>query len=140
MSRGVARFYNWDPGSYVTGVTDANVIGVEGAMWGETVVDMSDVDYMVFPRLPTLAEIGWSPKADRTSLRSPAYTDFFGRLAARGPRLMAAGVNFCPVGRGAVGSLAGHARPDGRQPGPGQRRHRNARRARLRAKRGDGSD
>ena len=33
----VDQFYNWDPGSYVTGVTDRNVIGVEGAMWGETV-------------------------------------------------------------------------------------------------------
>jgi len=92
----VDQFYNWDPGSYVTGVTDANVIGVEGAMWGETVVNMSDVDYMVFPRLAALAEIGWSPKAARTSLRSPAYTDFIGRLSAQGARLMAAGINFYP--------------------------------------------
>jgi len=92
----VDQFYNWDPGSYVTGVTDANVIGVEGAMWGETVVTMSDVDYMVFPRLAALAEIGWSPKAARTSLRSPAYTDFIGRLSAQGTRLMAAGINFYP--------------------------------------------
>ena len=92
----VDQFYNWDPGSYVTGVTDANVIGVEGAMWGETVVNMSDVDYMVFPRLAALAEIGWSPNAARTSLRSPAYTDFIGRLAAQGTRLMAAGINFYP--------------------------------------------
>src|SRR5205807_4205982 len=29
--------YNWNPGSLVTGVTDKNVIGVEGDMWGETV-------------------------------------------------------------------------------------------------------
>jgi hexosaminidase len=92
----VDQFYDWDPGSYVTGVTDANVIGVEGAMWGETVVNLSNVDYMVFPRLPALAEISWSPKVDRTSVRSPAYSDFIGRLAAQGARLMAAGVNFYP--------------------------------------------
>jgi hexosaminidase len=92
----VDQFYNWDPGSYVTGVTDASVLGVEGAMWGETVTKLSDVDYMVFPRLPALAEIGWSPKASRTSVRSPAYQDFIGRLAAQGARLMAAGVNFYP--------------------------------------------
>jgi hexosaminidase len=92
----VDQFYNWDPGSYVTGVTDANVIGVEGAMWSETVVNLSNVDYMVFPRLPALAEIGWSPQAARTSVRSPAYIDFIGRLAAQGARLMAAGVNFYP--------------------------------------------
>jgi hexosaminidase len=65
-------------------------------MWGETVTDLSDVDYMVFPRLPALAEISWSPKATRTSVRSPAYQDFLGRLAAQGARLMAAGVNFYP--------------------------------------------
>ena len=92
----VDQFYNWDPGSFVTGVTDANVIGVEGTIFGETTVTMSDVDYMVFPRLPALAEISWSPKATRTSTSSPAYTDFIGRLAAQGARLMAAGVNFYP--------------------------------------------
>ena len=54
----VDRFYNWDPGDYVTGVTDADVIGVEGTMFGETVVKLSDVDYMVFPRLLALAEVG----------------------------------------------------------------------------------
>jgi hexosaminidase len=93
----VDQFYNWDPASYVTGVTDKNVIGVEGALWGETVTDLSDVDYMVFPRLPALAEVAWSPKADRTSESSPAYQDFIGRLAAQGARWTAAGVNFYPT-------------------------------------------
>ena len=79
----VDQFYNWDPGSYVTGVTDASVMGVEGAMWGETVTDLSNVDYMVFPRLPALAEISWSPKVARTSVRSPAYQDFLGRWRHR---------------------------------------------------------
>jgi hexosaminidase len=93
----VDQFYNWDPASYVTGVTDRNVIGVEGALWGETVTDLSDVDYMIFPRLPALAEVAWSPKADRTSESSPAYQDFIGRLAAQGARWTAAGVNFYPT-------------------------------------------
>jgi len=92
----VDQFYNWDPGSYVTGVTDRNVIGVEGAMWGETVVNLSNVDYMVFPRLPALAEVGWSPKASRVSTSSPAYLDFISRLAAQGGRWLASGQNFYP--------------------------------------------
>jgi hexosaminidase len=92
----VDQFYNWDPGSYVTGVTDRNVIGVEGAMWGETVVDLSNVDYMIFPRLPALAEVAWSPKADRSSTSSPAYQDFISRLAAQGGRFLAGGQNFYP--------------------------------------------
>jgi hexosaminidase len=93
----VDQFYNWDPGSYVTGVTDRNVIGVEGAMWGETVVNLSNVDYMVFPRLLALAEIGWSPKAHRTSTQSEAYQDFVARLAAQGARFLSGRVNFYPT-------------------------------------------
>jgi hexosaminidase len=92
----VDKFYNWDPATYVTGVTDANVIGVEGAMWGETVRNINEIDYMVFPRLPALAELGWSPKADRTGTSSPAYQDFLTRLAAQGARWQAAGTNFYP--------------------------------------------
>jgi hexosaminidase len=92
----VDQFYNWDPGSYVTGVTDRNVIGVEGAMWSETVVNLSNVDYMVFPRLPALAEVAWSPRANRNSTSSPAYRDFVSRLAAQGGRFLAGGQNFYP--------------------------------------------
>jgi hypothetical protein len=58
----IDQFCKWDPGGYVTGVTDEGVIGVGAAMWGETVVTFSDVDYMVFPRVSVLAELGWSPK------------------------------------------------------------------------------
>jgi hexosaminidase len=85
--------YNWDPGTLVSGVTDSSVIGVEGDMWSETVTSMSDVDYMVFPRLLALAEVAWSPSAGRTAT-SPAYRDFLQRLAAQGARLQAGGVNF----------------------------------------------
>lgn len=92
----VDQFYNWDPGRYVTGVTGRNVIGVEGALWTETLINLSQADYMVYPRLPALAEVAWSPKADRTSTSSPAYLDFLGRLAAQGGRWLAAGQNFYP--------------------------------------------
>jgi hexosaminidase len=91
----VSSAYNWDPGLLVAGVTDKNVIGVEGDMWGETVPNMSDVDYMVFPRLLALAEVAWSPSAQRTAT-SAAYHDFLQRLATQGARLQAAGVNFYP--------------------------------------------
>ncbi|MGH3626529.1 MAG: family 20 glycosylhydrolase, partial [Sciscionella sp.] len=91
----VDQFYNWDPASYVTGVTDADVIGVEGALWSETVRNISESEYMIYPRLLALAELGWSPKVDRTST-SPAYQDFLVRLAAQGARLTAAGTNFYP--------------------------------------------
>src|SRR6478609_2872891 len=87
----VDQFYNWDPATYVTGVTDQDVIGVEGAMWGETVRNLGEVQYMVFPRLVALSEVGWSPQAARD------YADFLPRLAAQGPRLTVAGTNFYPT-------------------------------------------
>jgi hexosaminidase len=87
----VDQFYNWDPGGYVTGVTDQNVMGVEGAMWGETVRNLDEIEYLVFPRLIALSEVGWTPQAVRD------YADFLPRLAAQGPRLTLAGTNFYPT-------------------------------------------
>jgi hexosaminidase len=87
--------YNWDPGTFVSGVTDHNVIGVEGDIWSETLSNLSDVDYMAFPRLLALMEVAWSPSVQR-SATSPAYQDFLQRLAAQGARLQAASVNFYP--------------------------------------------
>jgi hexosaminidase len=91
----VSSAYNWNPGGFVSGVTDRNVIGVEGDMWGETVANLANAEYMVFPRLLALAEIAWSPRAHRTAT-SPAYHDFLRRLAGQGARLQAARVNFYP--------------------------------------------
>lgn len=95
-SRGcdIDQFYNWEPEGYVTGVTDANIIGVEAPTWGETVVTMDNVDYMVFPRLLASAEIGWSPK--RGAL-APASADFQNRVAAQGVRLTLPDTNFYPT-------------------------------------------
>jgi hexosaminidase len=87
--------YNWNPGSFVTGVTDRNVIGVEGAVWTETLWNLSTVDYMAFPRLLALAEVAWSPSARRAG-GSAADRSFLSRIARQGARLMAAGVNFYP--------------------------------------------
>jgi hexosaminidase len=64
-------------------------------VWTETLVDLSTVDYMAFPRLLALAELGWSPSARRAD-GSPADRSFLSRIAEQGGRLMAAGVNFYP--------------------------------------------
>ena len=91
----VSSAYNWNPGGFVSGVTDRNVIGVEGDIWSETLATLANADYMAFPRLIALAEVAWSPAAHR-SATSPAYHDFLRRLGAQGARLQAAGVNFYP--------------------------------------------
>ena len=60
-------------------------------MWGETVRNLSEVQYMVFPRLIALSEVGWTPQAARD------YDGFLPRLAAQGPRMTLAGTNFYPT-------------------------------------------
>ena len=63
------------------------MLGVESPLWTETVRTMDDIEYLAFPRLAAIAELGWSP-----STRD--WTDFRDRLGAQGPRWRALGVNF----------------------------------------------
>ena len=80
--------YNWDPGNYLQGVTGSSVLGVEAPLWSETLVTMANIEYMAFPRLPALAELGWSPESTHN------WTSFANRLAQQGPRWTAMGMNF----------------------------------------------
>ena len=43
-----------------------NIIGIEAPMWTETIVKLDDIEYMMFPRLPGVAEIGWTPSEMRS--------------------------------------------------------------------------
>lgn len=80
--------YAWDPATLVDGVFEDALLGVEAALWSETLESMADIEFMVFPRLPGIAEIGWSPAAGR------GWEEYKARLAAHGPRLDAMGVNY----------------------------------------------
>ncbi|XVV14005.1 beta-N-acetylhexosaminidase [Actinoplanes sp. CA-131856] len=84
----VERSYDWDPADRLPGVPEESLLGVEAPLWSETLRSLSDVQFMAFPRLPAIAEIGWTPRAARDwqSLRR--------RLAAFAPRWEAQGVNF----------------------------------------------
>lgn len=84
----VADAYGWDPGSYLGAVRAADVLGVEAVVWSETLEDMRDVEYMTFPRLPAIAELGWSPAGTR------GWDGFRRRLAEHGPRWEVLGVDF----------------------------------------------
>jgi hexosaminidase len=79
--------YDWDPGTLVEGVSGRSVLGVEAPLWAETLAKPEDWEFMAFPRLVAIAEVGWSaPPRDFESFRQ--------RLGAHGPRLTALGVNF----------------------------------------------
>jgi hexosaminidase len=57
--------YNWDPAKLVPGIGREQIMGVEAPLWTETVETMDDIEYLVFPRLPGVAEIGWTPASAR---------------------------------------------------------------------------
>ena len=80
--------YAWDPATLVAGVPEAAVLGVEAPLWSETLDSIRDVEFMAFPRLAGVAEIGWSPRAVRD------WETYRVRLGAHGPRWVALGVNF----------------------------------------------
>jgi hexosaminidase len=84
----VQQSYSFDPATLVNGVPAKAVIGVEAALWSETLTNLADIDYMAFPRLPAIAEIGWSPEP------SLSWPDFRQRLAHQGPLWKAMGINY----------------------------------------------
>ena len=80
--------YLWSASTFVPGLAKKNILGVEAPLWSETLQTPADIEYMVFPRLLGIAEIGWSPE------RAKSWDEYKSRLAAHGPRLKAMGINF----------------------------------------------
>ncbi|PWR07961.1 beta-N-acetylhexosaminidase [Micromonospora acroterricola] len=84
----VPRAYEWDPGSHVAGVPEAAVLGVEAPLWTESVTSLAEIEFMLLPRLPAIAELGWSPRTTHD------WAGFRDRLAGQGPRWLTAGIAF----------------------------------------------
>lgn len=55
--------YIWDPAAMAAaeGVDKSVILGVEAPLWSETVTNIEEVEFMAFPRIPGIAEIGWTP-------------------------------------------------------------------------------
>jgi hexosaminidase len=80
--------YDWNPGDYLTGAPDDAIFGVEAPLWSETLQTSDDIEFMAFPRLPGIAELGWSPASTHD------WDAFRVRLAAQAPRWEALGITF----------------------------------------------
>ena len=80
--------YDWDPATLFAGVPESSILGVEAPLWSETTASMRDVEFLAFPRLAGIAEIGWSSASRRR------WDEFKSRLASHGPRWTALGINF----------------------------------------------
>ncbi|HSC89801.1 MAG TPA: beta-N-acetylhexosaminidase [Polyangiaceae bacterium] len=78
--------YGWNPER--VGVPANRVLGIETALWTETVASRADIDLLAFPRLAGHAEVGWSPAAGRS------WSEYRERLALHGRRLRAWPVGF----------------------------------------------
>ena len=86
----VDKGYNWDPATLVPGIAKENILGIEAPLWSETITNMEELEYMVFPRLPGYAEIGWSSPAVRN------WQDYKTRLGKQNERFKALQIDYYP--------------------------------------------
>ena len=87
---GVRDAYDWEPDTLVAGAPPAAVLGVEAPLWSETLATLADVEQMLLPRLPGVAELGWSAPARR------GWAGYRARLGAHAPRWRALGASYWP--------------------------------------------
>lgn len=80
--------YNWNPATLNENITRESILGVEAPLWTETITNMDELEFMVFPRLPGYAEIGW------TSAELKNWDDYKLRLADHGLRFDDMGIDF----------------------------------------------
>jgi hexosaminidase len=78
--------YEWDPAKHLN-VAESQILGVEAPIWSETPATIRDVEFLLFPRLPAVAEVAWTAQSARD------WSDFRVRLGAQAPRWSALGVN-----------------------------------------------
>ena len=53
--------FEWRPLDVVPGIDPAAIVGIEAAMWCETVETMDDLEVLLLPRLAGVADAAWSP-------------------------------------------------------------------------------
>lgn len=57
--------YNWDPTDFIDEKYQNQFLGLEAPLWSETVTNVDEAEYMIFPRITAYAEIGWTNKNER---------------------------------------------------------------------------
>ncbi|MEV2243837.1 beta-N-acetylhexosaminidase [Streptomyces sp. NPDC049970] len=80
--------YGWKPEEQLAGLPENAIAGVESALWTETIFGIRQAEDLAFPRLLSVAEIGWAKASAHD------WNTFRERLAAQGPRLREARVNY----------------------------------------------
>lgn len=57
--------YVWNPDEAVEGISGDSIVGVEAAIWTETLVTLDELNDMLMPRLPAVAEVAWTRQDDK---------------------------------------------------------------------------
>ncbi|MBN2092670.1 family 20 glycosylhydrolase [candidate division KSB1 bacterium] len=81
--------YSYNP--IPTGFTDEQakrILGVQGNLWSESLVLEEQANYMLYPRLFAVAEVGWSPQELRN------WPDFVRRMEVMLQRFDLLGINY----------------------------------------------
>jgi hexosaminidase len=86
----VDKAYIWDPATLIPGIKKENIIGIEAPLWSETVTNIDEIEYLVFPRLCGLAEIGWTPLPERN------WNEYKERLGKHAMQLKNMGIDYFP--------------------------------------------
>ena len=80
--------YDWKILDKFSSLPEDAIAGVEAPIWSETLGTLEDFEYMAFPRLAGVAELGWSPASIRR------WAEYRLRLGAQSARWTALGINF----------------------------------------------
>lgn len=84
------KVYEWNPvvNEGLTAEQQALIKGGQGALWCERIATQDRVEWMLYPRMCALAEVLWTPVADRN------WDDFYTRITTYYPILKKLGINY----------------------------------------------
>lgn len=96
----LSKVYAYDPIPAALTATEAKyILGAQGNLWSEYLIDFDQVEYMLMPRLMALSEVLWSQKATRD------YSDFMRRLPRQFALLDAIGCRYSTSAYGYTANL-----------------------------------
>lgn len=85
----LSKVYNYEPVPDTLTIEESkHILGVQGNVWTEYMNDEKHVEYMVFPRIAAMAEVGWTNPAKKN------LYDFVNRLKTQFLRYDAAKINY----------------------------------------------
>lgn len=80
--KSVAQSYDWNPDGVVD--DDVAIVGIEAAMWCETLPSAADVQFMLLPRFAGVAEHAWAQQAAAWPIHARKLARQAGSFDARG--------------------------------------------------------